>query len=205
MWKYVKFVSGILLILMSFASLSSLFSGQVEETGRRIVENGVTVDGFITERVEHTVAAKRGRIGGIGRYYTIKYKFTTLDGKTYSDEINVTKKEAYDAEDGERIKVRYYSKNPEINSALGYEEYMTEADAADVPVGAFVFSALLFFCGGAWLTYSSSRRIWPEQTSANQSALERMRRESSDGMPSSPEPIAGYVKKDRGEKPLFGG
>ena len=116
----------------------------------------------VVEKVEQvTVAARWGKIGGVGRYYTMTYGFETADGVRYSDEINISKEQAYTVQKGDEIRVRYYAKQPSINSALGFEEYMTAEDAENLPMGTIILSMLLFFFGGAWLAWSSWRRIRP--------------------------------------------
>ena len=189
MWKYVKFVLGIFLIFASVTGIVSVFSGEVEEVGKRIAENGVDTTGVIESRTEHFVAVRRGWIGGFGRYYTMKYAFTTLDGKKYSGEINITKDQAYSVRDGQQIRVRYYANQPSINAPLGFKKYMTARDAEDVPYGTMIFSALLMFLGGAWLTWSNWRRIRP----ARQPLSAAARMAAARGQPvagSAPGPVA---------------
>lgn len=161
MWSYVKFIFGIILIFASAAGALSLFSGDVERVGRRIVENGVDTTGVIESRTEHLIAGRWGRIAGAGRYYTIKYNFTTLDGRTYSSEINVSQDQAYTARDGQQIRVRYYADQPSVNSALGFKEYMTDEDVKNAPLETFLLSALLMLIAGAWLIVSSWKHILP--------------------------------------------
>lgn len=172
MWTYIKLILGVLLIIGSIGGGSALFTGDLTEAGRRIVEGGVDTTGVIKKRTEHTVVGRLGRAVGGGRYYSIEYQFTTKDGKTYSKEINVSKKDAYAAHEGQQIRVRYYDKQPSINSALDYKEYMTMEDAEDVPVGTIVFSALLMFGGGVYLTWSSWNKIRPAP--APQPAVQRV-------------------------------
>jgi len=145
MWSYVKFIFGIILIFASAAGALSVFSGDVERVGRRIVENGVDATGVIESRTEHLVAGRWGRIAGAGRYYTIKYNFTTLDGLKYSSAINVSQDQAYTARDGQQIRVRYYADQPSVNSALGFKEYMTDEDVKNAPLETFLLSSLKRF------------------------------------------------------------
>ena len=149
MWKYLKLVIGIFLLLGCVAGVISISSGEMQKAGRRIAENGVDTVGVIDSRIEHTVAARYRRIGGIGRYYTIKYSFTTLDGRKYSDEINVSKEQAYSATEGLEINIRYYADQPSINSPLDYEEYMTAEAAEDLPVGTIIFAHCLLYTSDA--------------------------------------------------------
>ncbi len=172
MWKYVKFVLGILLMLVSLNGLFTLSKGDLQEVGRKIAENGVNTDGVIKDVYVTTWGARKGWVGAFGRYYTMSYRFTTLEGETFSSEIEITKAQANSARKGQKIRVRYYSQQPSINSALGFKSYMSAKDAKDVPIGMIIFSILLFFLGGAWLTWSNWRRIRPAQ--APLSAAARM-------------------------------
>jgi hypothetical protein len=161
MGKYIKFVVGILLILMSFVGIINLFSGQVEETGRRIAENGVDVTGVVEKRERHIVGVRIGRIPAGTVYYTMTYNFTTREGEKYGGEVDVSKDQAYALQDGQTISVRYLDGQPSINSATGFEDYFSAEDAENVPYGTFIFSSLLFFCGGLYLTISSWLKIRP--------------------------------------------
>ena len=161
MWKYVKLVLGPVLVLVAVVGSISMFDGTFEKVGREIVEGGVDTTGVIEKRVEHTVAARYRKIGGIGRYYTMTYSFTTLEGEKYSSEINISKEQAYLVNDGDKITVRYYANQPSINSALGFEEYMTEADVQDKPVGAMIAATLIMLLGGLWLSWSGWRAVRP--------------------------------------------
>ncbi len=161
MWNYVKFGLGLLLMLSTVIGAISVMKGDAHEAGRRIVEGGVDTTGVVEKVEQVTVAARWGKVGGMGRYYTMTYGFTTKDGVSYSDEINISKEQAHAVQIGDEIGVRYYANQPTINSALGFEEYMTAEEAENVPFGTFAFSMLLFFFGGAWLTWSSWRRIRP--------------------------------------------
>ncbi len=159
MKKYVKFVIGILLILMSAQSVILPFSDTLEKSGRRIVENGTDTIGTIEKRTKHTVKARWGRVGGWGSYYTMTYNFRTAEGELYGGELNISKEQALAAHDGQQIKIRYMKGQPSINSPTQYREYMTAEQAKDVPLGPFIFGGLLFFAGGVWLTWSSWRQI----------------------------------------------
>lgn len=161
MWKFVKFGLGLLLIFASFAGVSALFDGTIEESGRRIVENGKDTTGTIESRIEHTVAGRFGKLRGAGKYYSIKYRFTADDGKTYGGEVNVSKEQAYAYQDGQKIPVRYMSGQPSINSPLDFEDYMTMEDAENAPIGTILFSAVLFLLGGAYMCWSSWQAIKP--------------------------------------------
>jgi len=200
MWSYVRFVLGIFLMLASVAGTISVISGDAHEAGRRIVEGGIDTMGVIEKREEVTVAARYRKIGGIGRYYTMTYSFTTLEGVKYSSEINISKDQAYAVSDGDQIRVRYYKDQPSINSALGFKEYMSAEDAENVPMGTILFSALLMLLGGAWLTWSSWRHIRPERASVSTDRV------AGDRMPSpSPSPNrTGAVARPAGGR-MFGG
>ncbi len=161
MWSYVKFVFGIILMFASAAGALSVFYGDVERVGRKIVENGVDTTGVIKSRTEHLVTGRWGRIAGAGRYHTIKYNFTTLDGRKYSNEINVSQDQAYTVRDGQQIQVRYYADEPSVNSALGFKEYMTDEDVKNAPHETFLLSALFMLLVGAWLIVSSWKHIPP--------------------------------------------
>lgn len=166
MWKYVKLVLGPLLVLTAIAGSISIFDGTVEKVGHQIVEGGVDTTGVIESRVEHTVAARYRKVGGVVRYYTMTYSFTTLEGEKYSAEINISKEQAYSVNDGDEITVRYYDKQPSINSALGFEEYMTEEDAENAPKGTMIFASVLMLLLGLWLSWSGWRAVRPASTSA---------------------------------------
>ncbi len=172
MRAYVKFVLGILIILSCVIGSFSLLRGDFQKVGRQIVEGGVDTTGVIEKREQVTVAARYGKVGGIGRYYTMTYNFTTLEGEKYSSEINISKEQAYAVSDGDEISVRYYAKQPSINSALGFKEYMTAEEAEDVPVATFVFSIGLMLLGGAWLAWSGWRQIRPAMASVSTDRLD---------------------------------
>ena len=161
MWTCIKLVLGVMLMLSSVAGTISFISGDAQEAGMRIVEGGVDTVGIIEKREQVTVAARWGRAGGMGRYYTMTYSFKTKDGRKYSGEINISKEQAYTISDGQEITVRYYDNQPTINAPLGFKEYMTKEDALNLPWGTIVFATLLFFFGGAWLTWSAWRQIRP--------------------------------------------
>ena len=198
MWKYVKFVLGLFLILCSVAGAFSFFSGQAEQAGMRIVENGVDVKGIVEKREQVTVAARWGRVGGMGRYYTMTYSFQTLEGAKYGGELNVSKEQAYSVNDGDEITVRYYAKQPSINSPLGFKEYMTAEDARDLPWGAIVFALVLFAGGGGWLVWSNWRRIRPEIAGLTAGVG------SGSGTPVIPQSRVNTVARKPGG-PMFGG
>ena len=161
MGKYIKFVLGILLIFMSFVGIINLFSGKVEDVGRHIAENGVDVTGVVEKRERHIVGVRIGRIPAGTVYYTMTYNFTTREGEKYGGEVDVSKEQAYSLQDGQTISVRYLNGQPSINSATGFEDYFSAEDARNPPYGTFIFSSLLFFCGGLYLTISSWLRIRP--------------------------------------------
>ena len=159
MWAYVKIAIGASLILTTIAGAIGAMKGDLEEAGMRIAEGGVDVPGFIEKREQVTMGLKAGKIGGLGRYYTMTYRFTTLDGRTLGGEINISKEQAYSTKDGQEITVRYYENQPSINAPLGFKEYMTKEDAQDLPWGTIIFANILFFCGGLWLIWSGWRKI----------------------------------------------
>ncbi|HMB48125.1 MAG TPA: DUF3592 domain-containing protein [Afifellaceae bacterium] len=161
MGNYIKLGIGALLILLSFVGIFSLFSGQVEEVGRQIAENGIDVTGTVEKRERHIVGVRIGRIPAGTIYYTMTYNFTTQEGQKYGGEVDVSKEQAYALQDGQTISVRYLNGQPSINSATGFEDYFSAADAEDVPYGTFIFSSLLFFSGGLYLVVSSWFRIRP--------------------------------------------
>lgn len=198
MRQYIKFVLGILIICSSVIGSISLLRGGLQEAGRRIVEGGVDTTGIIEKREAVTVAARFGKVGGIGRYYTVTYSFTTLDGVKYSSEINISKEQAYSVSDGDQIRVRYYADQPSISSALGFKEYMTAEEAEDVPVGTVVFSISLMLLGGAWLIWSSWRHIRPERASVSTDRV------AGNRMPSPSPNRTGAVARPAGGR-MFGG
>lgn len=164
MWKYVKFVIGVLLLLLGSVSAFMLVTGEFERsldrTSDRLRNNAVATTGVITGRYEHTTTARVGRIGGFGRHYSIKYTFKTRDGKKYGGSVDVTKDQAVALNDGDPIRVKYDSNTPGINSALDFEEdHSNIPENEEKPYGAMILSMLLMLLGGAWLTWRNWNRI----------------------------------------------
>ena len=194
MWTYVKFILGLSLISTSLMGSTALFDGTLEESALRIAENGVDTEGVIESTTRTFVAARYGKVGGFTNYYTMKYRFTTHDGRTLSQEINISKQQANRARDGQKITVRYYRDQPTINSPLGFEEYMTRKDAKNLPYGTMIATSIMMFLGGAWLTWANWRRIRPGQ--ANSVGTSRMAAARAAGIagpsgpPASPGPGA---------------
>ena len=155
MWKYVRFMLGIFLIMISIGGFFALQSGSFEETAMRIVQGGTNTDGEVVSTTRHIVAARWGKIGGAGVYYTMKYRFTTLEGESYSGEIDVTKDQTYSVNDGQEIRVRYFADQPSINAPLGFKQYMSRKDAENQPYGTIIVNNILSFLGGIWLTWAS--------------------------------------------------
>ena len=152
----------------------------------RIAENGVDVEGVVESRTRTLVAGRYGKVGGFANFYTMTYRFTTLDGRTLSQEINISKEQAHRTADGQKITVRYYRDQPTINSPLGFEEYMTKKDAKNLPYGTMIFSAGLMFLGGAWLAWANWRRIRPGHDTSVSAARMAAARKAGISAPSGP-------------------
>jgi hypothetical protein len=127
----------------------------------------------VEKREKHTFRARWGKVAGNDVYYTMAYNFKTREGEKYGGEINVSKEQAYALQDGQTIDVRYLDGQPTVNSVIGIQEYMTAEDAENVPTGTIIFSSLLFFCGGLYLTISSWFKIRPASGGSG-SAASRM-------------------------------
>ena len=158
---YLKLIFGALLILSSGAGMLAAVDGTIEESAQAIVDNALDTTGVIEKRTKHTVTARKGKIGGRGSYYTMTYSFTTLEGKKYSSEINISKEDAYAVNDGQKIAVRYNKKQPSINAALGFKEYFSQEDVEDLPVGMILSTAFTMLLGGLWLCWSGWRTVQP--------------------------------------------
>ncbi len=161
MWSYVKIALGLFVIVSCIAGGIAMLSGQMEESARRIVENGVDTTGVVEKRTKHMFAGRYGKVAGGGVYYTMNYSFTTLEGVKYGGEINITKDQAYSVNDGDKITVRYMKGQPTINAPLRFKEYMTEQDVAELPYGMMAFSFVLFIFGGMWLCWSGWQGVKP--------------------------------------------
>ncbi len=161
MRDYIKLIIGAFLVLASAAGAFSALNGTAKKAAQSIVDNAVDTTGVIEKRTKHTVAARRGKIAAGGIYYSMTYGFTTLDGKKYSNEINISKEDAYAVSDGQKIAVRYNKNQPTINSATGFRDYFSQEDVENLPYGTILFSAFLMLMGGLWLCWSGGRNIFP--------------------------------------------
>ena len=161
MWPYIKFVLGLLLILMAVVGCFAVVGGDMGEGIKRIARGGVDTVGVIDRRIVHYTGVRVGRVVGGGRSYTIHYSFRAKDGRKYGGKVDVTKEQAEAASDGQQIAIRYYSKNPSINAALAYKSYAKESDAKKMPVGTVIFTMLLFLLVGGWMVWSAWVRIAP--------------------------------------------
>ncbi len=159
MGKYIKLIAGLFLLLSAVIGGFNIFSGGMERVGMEIVRNGTNTIGYVEKRVKHTVAAKLGRIPAGGAYYMMHYRFKTKEGKLYGDLIKVSKKQAYALKDGQELNIRYMKGQPNINSVMGIETYMTETQAREVPWSAVVAGLAIFILGGLWLVWSGWRAI----------------------------------------------
>ena len=161
MRDYIKLIIGAFLVLSSAAGAFAALNGTAKQAAQSIVDNAVDTTGVIEKRTKHTVAARKGRLAAGGIYYTMTYGFTTLDGKKYSNEINVSKEDAYAVNDGQKIAVRYNKKQPTINAATGFKDYFSQEDVENLPYGTILVSAVLMLLGGLWLCWSGGRNIMP--------------------------------------------
>jgi len=161
MGKYIKLVFGVLLIILGVTGPISLLSGQYQEVGRHIAENGVDVTGVVEKRMRHILVGRVGPIPGGTVYYTMHYKFTTREGETYGGEVDVSKEQAYALQDGQTITVRYLDGQPTINAPTAFKDYFSAEDAENVPTGSIIFASLLFLLGGLWLAWSGWSAIRP--------------------------------------------
>jgi hypothetical protein len=187
MGKYIKLVVGVLLIIFGVTGPISLMSGQYEEVGRHIAENGIDVTGVVEKRERHILVGRVGPIPGGTVYYTMTYKFTTREGETYGGEVDVSKEQAYSLQDGQTITVRYLDGQPSINAPTAFKHYFSAEDAENVPYGTFIVSSLMFFLGGAWLAWSGWSKIRPAAP-AGRSRVAAMRSQAMAS--SSPAPAA---------------
>ncbi len=192
MWKYVKFLIGLSMMSTSLIGSTAFFDGTLEESALRIAENGVDVEGVIESRTRTFVAGRYGKVGGFANLYSMKYRFTTLDGRTLSQEIGITKAQANRTRDGQKITVRYYRDQPTINSPLGFEEYMTRKDAKNLPYGTMIFTSVLLFLGGAWLTFANLWRIRRARAGGSAVDTSRMTAARRAGIASPSGPPAGH-------------
>jgi len=161
MRDYIKLILGAFLVMASATGAFSALNGTAKQAAQSIVDNAVDTTGVIEKRVKHTVAARKGKIGAMGSYYTMTYGFTTLEGKKYSAEISVSKEDAYAVNDGQKIAVRYNKNQPTINAATGFKDYFSQEDVENLPYGTILFSAFLMLMGGLWLCWSGGRNIFP--------------------------------------------
>ena len=180
MWKYPKFILGLLLIYGSAIGFISMVNGDVQKSQMEIVEGGVDTVGVIERRTETLVAGRVGRVPGMGKYYTLHYSYTAENGKSYGGEVDVPKEAALAAKDGGPITIRYYNEYPSIHRATEFEGYMTEEYAQKVPVAQMAPGMVLFMALGLWLAIRNGLRIkqdfegmLPERESQSAAAVER--------------------------------
>ena len=156
-----RFVLGLFLFVTALPVLFGNMERSMAESRQRIIENGTVTTGRIEERIEHIVGAKVGRGVGVGAYYTIRYSFTTKDGKKYWDSVDVSRAQAMAAHDGQKIRVKYHAKTPSISSAIDYKPYFkgdASSEKQDARMMKFV-SLCFLLIGAALLWFNGGRSL----------------------------------------------